>query len=439
MKKSMLVLIALPATLAAQQAPFVGPAVRPLGAVEATSKETFGPVVTLRHTPTGVLVNDIVNRRLLRFDPKLAEFTVVADTTPATASAYSGRMANLIAYHGDSSLFIDAASSSMLVIDGTGQVARVMALPRSRDAMVLGSAIGNAGMDAQGRLAYRAMPQMNFRMMGAPGAGGAPQPPEQPDTAPIVRVDLASRVTDTLGYLKVPRPKVDMQRDEGTGRMTVSMIVNPLPTVDEMVVTSDGSIAIVRGRDYHVDWIRPDGAKESSPRMPHNWQRLSEEEKVTFLDSLKAARERLLASQPQPAGPQPGGATTTTTGPDGQTRQQTTMVVGGGPGAVLGGGPMGMNSRNVTWVPANELPDYKPPFFNGMVRADGDGNIWILTIPTRGFPGGPVYDVINAKGELVDRVQVPAGRTVVGFGRGGVVYLAARDGSTTTLEKAKMK
>ena len=98
-----------------------------------------------------------------------------------------------------------------------------------------------------------------------------------------------------------------------------------------------------------------------------------------------------------------------------------------------------MSGPNITWVPANELPDYKPPFFNGMVRADGDGNIWILTIPTRGIPGGPVYDVINAKGELVDRVQVPAGRTVVGFGRGGVVYLASRDGNTTTLEKAKMK
>jgi hypothetical protein len=441
MKKLLLVLVALPLPVAAQQSPMVGPAVRPLGAIEATSKETFGAVLTVRHTPSGVLVNDIANRRLLRFDPKLAGFTVIADTTPATASAYAGRVANLIAYHGDSSLFIDAASSSMLVLDGAGQVARVMALPRSRDAGVLGSAIGNVGMDAQGRLAYRAMPNVQFRMMGAPGAGGAPPQPEVPDTAPVVRVDLATRTTDTLGYVKVPRPKVDIQRDEATGRMSVNMIVNPLPTVDEMVVTSNGSVAIVRGRDYHVDWIRADGTKESTPKMQHNWQRLTEEEKTTFLDSLKAARERFLASQPQPAGPQPGAASATTQGPNGERRQQTTMIIGGGgPAAALGGGgPMGMNNRNVTWVPASELPDYKPPFFNGNVRADADGNIWVLTIPTRGIPGGPVYDVINGKGELVDRVQVPAGRTVVGFGSGGVVYLAAREGNTTTLEKAKMK
>lgn len=432
------VILTLPVAMAAQQPQVVGPQVRPLGMIEAASAETLGVAVTVRHTPGGVLVNDISKRRLLKFDSWLKGFTVVADTTPATASAYAGRVANLIAYKGDSSLFIDQASQSMLVIDGAGQVTRVMALPSSRDAMVLGTAIGNAGLDARGRLVYRAMPAMNFRMMGGPGAGGVPQPPEIPDTAPIVRIDLASRAADTIGYVKVPRPKLDMQRDEATGRFSINTIVNPLPTVDEMVVTSDGSVAIVRGRDYHVDWIRPDGTKESSPKMPHNWQRLTDEEKATFLDSLKAARERLLASQPQPAGPAPGGAATTSTGPGGE--QRTTVVMSGpGPGALAGGGPMGMNSRNVTWVPANELPDYKPPFFNGNVRADGDGNIWVLTIPTRGIPGGPVYDVINNKGELVDRVQVPANRTIVGFGSGGVVYLAARDGSKTTLERARMK
>ena len=90
MMKPLLLLVALPAAVVAQQ-PFVGPPVRPLGTIEATSKESFSPSMTVRHTPSGVLVNDIGNRRLLRFDAKLAEFTVIADTTPATASAYAGR------------------------------------------------------------------------------------------------------------------------------------------------------------------------------------------------------------------------------------------------------------------------------------------------------------------------------------------------------------
>jgi hypothetical protein len=38
-----------------------------------------------------------------------------------------------------------------------------------------------------------------------------------------------------------------------------------------------------------------------------------------------------------------------------------------------------------------------------------------------------IYDVINSQGALVDRVQIPAGRTIVGFGKGGVAYMVARD------------
>jgi hypothetical protein len=98
-----------------------------------------------------------------------------------------------------------------------------------------------------------------------------------------------------------------------------------------------------------------------------------------------------------------------------------------------------MTGPQVSLVSPSELPDYKPPFFAGQVRADQDGNLWIRTIPTKGIAGGPVYDVINAKGELIDRVQVPKDRTIVGFGAGGVVYLLAREETATKLERARFK
>lgn len=96
----------------------------------------------------------------------------------------------------------------------------------------------------------------------------------------------------------------------------------------------------------------------------------------------------------------------------------------------------------MNFVSASELPDYKPPFFAGAVRADDDGFLWIRTIPTKGTTSGPVYDVINSKGELVERVMLPKDRTIVGFGRGGVVYLLARDaisGAAPKLEKARIR
>jgi hypothetical protein len=47
--------------------------------------------------------------------------------------------------------------------------------------------------------------------------------------------------------------------------------------------------------------------------------------------------------------------------------------------------------------------------------------------------------VVSAKGDVVDRVQIPENRTIVGFGPGGVVILAARHGTTTKLERARIK
>jgi hypothetical protein len=416
------------------------PPIRQLGAVDATSSEALGINVFVRHVKNGVLVNDVQHRRLLMFDPDLKSFSVVADTTPATANAYSGRVGGLIAYRGDSSLFVDPASMSMLVIDPSGTVQRVMSVPRSQDAMVLGNAaLGTPAFDASGKLVYRGMPRPMFREERR-AANGAPgfTPPEIPDSTPVVRVDLATRLVDTVAFLKVPKLKFDVQRDDN-GRVNITTQVNPLPQVDDWAVLSDGSIALVRGRDYHVDWVRADGSRESSAKIPFDWKRLTDEDKVAFIDSVKAARQRLAVANPGggvaardssrggAGGGNPGG-------PPGEVR----IMIGGAPG----GGPPGggaFGGREPTFVAPSELPDYQPPFFVGAARADQDGHLWIRTTPTKAIAGGSVYDVINSKGELIDRVQVPKDRTIAGFGAGGVVYLLARDGQTTKLERARVK
>lgn len=420
------------------------PAIRPLGPVVATSSEPLGEMVFVRHLKNGVLVNDLRNRRLLLLDSSLSSSTVVADTTTATANAYSGRAASLIAYHGDSTLFVDPQSMSMLVIAPDGKLTgRVMSIPRSQDAMVLGnSAFGTPAFDGSGRLVYRgfSMPRPMMRQ----GAGGNPvfSPPEIPDSTPVVRVDLTTRQLDTAGFVKIPKVKVDVQRDDN-GRVSVTAQMNPLPVIDDWAVLADGSIALVRGRDYHIDWVRPDGSRSSSPKMPFEWQRMTDEDKVAFLDSLTAARQRMAASAPsaqtgsRPAGAPGGGGAAARGG-----GEQRIVIMGGagGGGAPPGAaGGMGGPGREMNFVSASELPDYKPPFFAGSVRADEDGYLWIRTIPTKGIPGGPVYDVINSKGELVERVQVPKDRTIAGFGAGGVVYLLARADNTVKLEKAKVR
>jgi hypothetical protein len=90
-------------------------------------------------------------------------------------------------------------------------------------------------------------------------------------------------------------------------------------------------------------------------------------------------------------------------------------------------------------VNASELPDYKPVFGTGSVKADMDGRLWVRTIPTKATTGGAIYDVIDRSGKLVDRVQVPAGTTIAGFGAGGVVYLGLRDTSGLHIQRIALR
>lgn len=433
-------LAALSSPLIAQQRP----AIRQLGAVTAKSTETFNNIASVRALSNGsVLVNDVQGRRVLLFDPALSKFTIVADSTSATANAYGGRQGALVAYRGDSSIFADPSSVSMLVIDPAGKVTRVVAIPRAEDANTIGSPVGNASFDASGRLVYRAGLRFGGpggggtrTIIAGPGGGGPnaiPQFPEPPDSALIVRVDLATRKLDTVGVIRTPKIKLETKTDE-RGGISISSLINPLPVVDDWTITSDGAIAFVRGKDYHVDFVNPDGTRVSAAKIPFDWQRMTDEDKVAFIDSVKAARERLGANAPTPlTGAPPAGG--------GGGAPNVQIFIGpGGPGGGSGGAARpGTGTPQFNFIPANELPDYKPPFFAGSVRADTEGNIWVRTIPTAAIAGGPVYDVINRKGELVERVQVPANHTIVGFGPNNSVFLLNRDGATATLEKAAVR
>ncbi|AHG93755.1 hypothetical protein J421_6220 (plasmid) [Gemmatirosa kalamazoonensis] len=90
----------------------------------------------------------------------------------------------------------------------------------------------------------------------------------------------------------------------------------------------------------------------------------------------------------------------------------------------------------LAFVEPAELPDYKPAFAAGAVRADADGNLWVREIPTHPYPG-PVYAVIDGAGRLADRVLLPRGTAIAGFGPRGVVYLGMRDGDAVRLMRAR--
>src|SRR5262249_14448663 len=95
--------------------------------------------------------------------------------------------------------------------------------------------------------------------------------------------------------------------------------------------------------------------------------------------------------------------------------------------------------RESSVMPANDLPDYRPPFSSGSVRPDADGNLWIRTLSPKPVPGGPIYDIVSRQGELVDRLQLPQGYSLAGFGVGRVVFLSMRDAGGIHLARVRLK
>ncbi|MDQ6831577.1 MAG: hypothetical protein M3081_22165, partial [Gemmatimonadota bacterium] len=371
------------------------PPARPLGQIVRASTPQLGSVSTVRALANGnIVVNDIAGRRVVMFDSTLATMTTIADSTSATATAYSSRVGGLMAYHGDSTLFVDPTSMSMMVIDAKGAMGRVMSVPRPQDAtFLIGGPFGYPGFDAQGRLVYRTIIRP-LRL--PPGPDGKMVMPEPVDSAPIIRFDLEVRKSDTAAYIKVAAPRMNVTQDGPRIMMTTT--VNPLPLTDDWAILSDGSIALVRGKDYRVDWLNADGTITKGPKIPFEWQRLTDADKDAVIDStrkaIEAQRARLQQSLSGTAPVAGGGSKTATGGEDrAVTMTFSTRDGGGGNGPPpSGSGPntaMNMQVPPLQLVPASELPDYRPAFSTGAARGDADGNLWIRT--SRFVNGGQVY------------------------------------------------
>jgi hypothetical protein len=410
------------------------PSIRQVTRVEHFTTDSLSSAATVVALRDGhIYVNDIGGRRVLFFDSTLAHPVVVADTTSATANAYGTRPGRLIAFRGDSALFIDPMALSMFVLGPAGTIARVMAVPRPSDVPDLIALTHTSGVDAQNRLVYYngPIPAPTYWRLGP----GDPVTPElrarvntNVDSGPVIAVALDPRRVDTLASVRIPRVRTTLVTDAQGGLASIETTPDPLPVTDDWAVLTDGSIAIVRGRDLHIDWIGADGTRASTPKLPFDWQRLDDARKAALIDSavavLQTTMDKITSPQASSSGASGSGRGGASRGSSGATQPPPRT-----PNKSRGAGAL---APLVAVRPASsDVPDYQPPFAvlpgnagGGAIRADADNELWIRT--TAVADGRPVYDVVNRQGQLVDRLQVPAFRTVAGFGP-GVVYLAVKD------------
>jgi hypothetical protein len=234
------------------------------------------------------------------------------------------------------------------------------------------------------------------------------------DSSPILRADLETRRIDTVAH--VQWSGVTRLLGKASENAPMRFSVRPIEIVDDWAVLSDGSIAIVRGHDYHIDWVHADGTKHSTTKLPFDWKRLTDEDKQRLIDSTRVAATAAM-------GRAMGGTTRPRGDGDGAPGSRGYAPPDQGP-------PRPPAPVEYIAPDLKDLPDYYPAIRQNAAIPDLDGNLWILpTWSAQSKQGELVYDVVNVKGDF-RRVRVPLGRSIAGFGKGGVVYLQSGDRAT---------
>jgi hypothetical protein len=359
--------------------------VRQLGPVLARASEPINAIANIRPLSDGrVLVG--FRGRVMLFTADLSTFTTVFDSskmTPGTSLA-SGQIP-MISYLGDSTLLVDRNASSFVLLDPNGKVARAIAVPVARDLREISGFFGTRSgyIDPRGRLIYRG------------------RWPADSDSMPILRADFETRALDTLGVVVMPSLSSSSMRADVTPMVRTTRYT-AFPVIDLWTMLPDGTLAIARGRDYHLDWIDSRGARTSSPKLPFAWRRIPDQEKRRVLDSIVVEQTEM-------------------------ARRDSVEFAGRArPGSIVS-----------KWTVANlnELPDYYPPVRETGMRADAEGNVWLLPTTSMVAQGGLVYDVVNRRGEVFERVQLPSGCALGAIARDGVVYLVCEG---TRLERREV-
>jgi hypothetical protein len=218
-----------------------------------------------------------------------------------------------------------------------------------------------------------------------------------------------------------------------SGRTVTTVTMNPLFTIDEWAVLSDGNVAVVRGQDYHVEMLNGDGSTIVGPKLPFDWKRLTDIDKQHLIDSTRSALGKREADLKSGA----ISAPTVSAAPPMALAPPGGFVAIGIPPAA--NGAVSTFEQKTEFVPLKDIPDYWPPIRVGAARTDLNARLWILPTTSAASKNGElVYDVVDSRGVLTERVRVPAGKSIAGFGRGDVVYLMVRDPDGWTIERTHL-
>jgi hypothetical protein len=274
------------------------------------------------------------------------------------------------------------AGDTLWILDGQGAAARLVAFgpdlkagttftvqlfDQSDTSVVQGAMFG----DTRGRLYSTAM---KFRMSGTGAI--------IPDSMDLVWFD--PRATKVARHLiaKVRTPSTGKQdiQNQG-GHIKVTTPFPGLVPADAWVAFPDGRVAIVRGANYRIEFILPNGTKPAPTTIAYERYKVTEEDKKAELEAIRKL-----------------------------TAQQMGMVKKLMPANV---------TLDIVVAPPPSWPaEYPPVAILGAIPAP-NGDLWVRrSVPVR--LERERWDVIDRAGKLVARWQLPPKTDLVSVGTGAV-------------------
>jgi len=358
------------------------PDVRPLGAAEASVALGMHGQPSVRVLSDGrSFATEFLTRALLRVDPDLKSVDTLFDASTPAPLTYPPGFVQLVPAPGDTTLFYDPNARGFRVLDPSGRVVRRLGVADNSLLRTFQSPTATSAIDSKGRLVFAAT--RTFLDKPVPGV----QP--MAESLMVARASLDHVGWDSLAAIMGSGMRIVLTGDTSLRPRPVTSTTPVVDRGDAWTLTSSGSIAIIRSSDFHVDWIAPDGTRRSSPPVPWIWRKYAQAER----DSLRASREALMTSP-------------------------NTRVLSSD-GRVSATAPLPMIRA------VDTLPERVPAFTPSSVRPDLEGRVWIALGPRIIGPPSPdpvIYAIIDTTGRIVDRVELPPGRVIAGFGPAGAVY-----------------
>ena len=369
-----LALILLPAMLVAQAGPERAP--RPLATTGMVEhEESFSRIKNVLGLADGrVVVPDATEKKLMLLDFSNQRATELSRTGSGPTEYQTP--GGVYRGRGGAAMVYDQQQRRFLRIEANGTVAGAVTLPTSPTTM----SVNDRGPD-------QFVPDTLGNVVSQTTSIQTGQIESR-----LVRFDADGAERD-LGALTRPA-----SRDVGGSSPGVMMrqVMQFSPT-DVWAVAPDGWVAVVSAAPYRVRWIPPTGSEVVGAAIP-----------FTALPVTQADRDAARsANTNRPP------ANVTTRGPNGDRT-------------------VPMSRPNVEPL----FADTKPAFGMQVPAIDPTGRLWIERHVTHG--AAPVYDVIDRRGALVDRVVFPMKTRLAGFGPGVLFAVRTDEDDLLHLQRYRM-